>query len=539
MFQFGLTNFRRLKEVPAIPIRPITLLVGRNSSGKSSFLRALPLLRQSLMTRTSSPILWYGGLVDFGSFDGVVYNNDTTNPITFHFGLDGAQARISEFFSDDLHFYPTTTRMFTNIKTSISLSTDHARTQDSSRTFITKISLTLPDIETDFSLFIEKSGLVTDITLNNISVMDLYSDFDIRIQNGSIFPDFLLYRRKTDEKGSRFYPRNANLLTRRTADAIRPHLDQRVKPDTAQLLAFKLLSLPTFDAQSLKSLSSTTDIRSFSKLLSNVCGADNKRLRAPLETLYLANLLIPALRATFLHLSAFTSQVLYIGPARVHSERYYRYQELAVSEIDPDGKNFPMFLNSLNPKHLDSFSKWVEARFGYGVQIERSKGHISISLTDGGANRNIVDTGYGISQILPVLGQIWWASFRESSVRPELRAARRSDIPDTLLLIEQPELHLHPAHQSLLADALVGENIYKAESGKKEKTISFMVETHSEALINRFGELVSGGRLSPDEIQILIFDPDSVNLSATDVTIARFNESGALMNWPYGFFQPA
>src|ERR1700729_3081267 len=103
-----------------------------------------------------------------------------------------------------------------------------------------------------------------------------------------------------------------------------------------------------------------------------------------------------------------TSQSLYIGPARARSERYYRYQDLAVSEIDPDGKNFPMFLNSLATHHIHSFSRWIEDLFGYGLRVSRQEGggHMSIDLVGKGITSNIVDTGYGVSQILPVLGQI-------------------------------------------------------------------------------------------------------------------------------------
>src|ERR1051325_7163930 len=62
-----LRNFRSLADSGMIELRPITLLLGQNSSGKSTFLRALPLLRQSLRIRSNAPLLWYGDLVDFGS----------------------------------------------------------------------------------------------------------------------------------------------------------------------------------------------------------------------------------------------------------------------------------------------------------------------------------------------------------------------------------------------------------------------------------------------------------------------------------------
>jgi AAA15 family ATPase/GTPase len=54
---FGVKNLRCLIDTGQIPIKPITILVGRNSSGKSTFLRAFPLLRQSVENPRRSPIL--------------------------------------------------------------------------------------------------------------------------------------------------------------------------------------------------------------------------------------------------------------------------------------------------------------------------------------------------------------------------------------------------------------------------------------------------------------------------------------------------
>jgi len=56
MLSFGVSSLQRFKLVSPIELKP-TLLVGRNSRGKSCFLRAFPLLRQLLTTRISSPIL--------------------------------------------------------------------------------------------------------------------------------------------------------------------------------------------------------------------------------------------------------------------------------------------------------------------------------------------------------------------------------------------------------------------------------------------------------------------------------------------------
>ena len=194
-----------------------------------------------------------------------------------------------------------------------------------------------------------------------------------------------------------------------------------------------------------------------------------------------------------------------------------------------------MFLHSLNKNQLEGLSQCIEALFGYGLSVNRSQtGHISIELKSEESTTNIVDTGYGISQILPVLGQIWWASNRP--IRGTNAIQRR---PLQLLAIEQPELHIHPAHQAILADALVGGLRKNQHSNLQRNTtpVHYVIETHSETLVNRLGELIGSGQIPSDDVQILIFDVDEKQPRTTSISIATFDESGILLNWPYGFFQ--
>ena len=106
--EIQMKNFRSLKDTGIQTLSPITILVGENSSGKSTFLRAFPLLKQSISKRTSGPILWAGDVddyVDFGSFKETV-TNDKSKEISFGFkfnisdlGLDFGYAPF-EFLLD-------------------------------------------------------------------------------------------------------------------------------------------------------------------------------------------------------------------------------------------------------------------------------------------------------------------------------------------------------------------------------------------------------------------------------------------------------
>jgi len=105
MDAFGIENLRCLSDTGLIKLKPLTILVGQNSSGKSTFLRALPLLRQSVESRTTGPILWYGRLVDFGSFHEAIRSGAEQKEIVLKFQFSICE-KITHWLSPsffDLH----------------------------------------------------------------------------------------------------------------------------------------------------------------------------------------------------------------------------------------------------------------------------------------------------------------------------------------------------------------------------------------------------------------------------------------------------
>jgi hypothetical protein len=446
MFRFGTQNLRRLENVAAIDIRPITVLVGRNSSGKSTFLRALPLLRQSITTRTSSPILWYGDWVDFGDFDGSVFDNRTESEITFSFGLDRVVLEnVLYGIDDEVYSYgpaDSDEDTFENIMLDVSIAKSRLGTR------ISSISLTEPSNDACFVLKVTEAGDVIHITVNGVDVGRELRDWMLSISTGSILPTTSFTRKVRDGiRASHYEPEPYGHMVRDIiGNLVGGRLDKRITPPTLGRLIVPLLDLGRITKDNLRKVAERTTNRSWGKLLRDISGADRGNLFPKIRTLLLVAKLPLLLNATTRQLRETISSTLYIGPARARSDRYYRYQDLAVSEIDPDGKNFPMFLNSLSEAQIQRFSQWVRSLFGYGVTVIRGAGHISINLVYESSSVNIVDTGYGVSQILPVLGQVWWANNR-----PQPRAWPRNYSRSPIIAIEQPELHLHPAHQALLA----------------------------------------------------------------------------------------
>lgn len=73
MNNIRLINFRNIADSGEIELKPLTILVGKNGSGKSSFLRLFPLLQQSMEVAKKGPFLWYNEKgVDFGDFNSTV-----------------------------------------------------------------------------------------------------------------------------------------------------------------------------------------------------------------------------------------------------------------------------------------------------------------------------------------------------------------------------------------------------------------------------------------------------------------------------------
>lgn len=121
---------------------------------------------------------------------------------------------------------------------------------------------------------------------------------------------------------------------------------------------------------------------------------------------------------------------------------------------------------------------------------------------------NLADTGFGASQVLPVLMSLFTSP------------------AGSTLLFEQPEIHLHPA-----AQAELGSVFAKARSLKKR----IVVETHSEPLILRIQTEVAKGNLSPKEVRIYYIQPDRAGHKVINIPLSEKGEF--LVPWPKGFFE--
>ena len=99
MESIRIKNLRCLKDTGDIVLKPITMLVGTNSSGKSTFLRTFPLFKQGTNVNKQGPILWYGAEVDFGSFHEAIRRGEETMEFSFKWG----QLNVETYYTLSLH----------------------------------------------------------------------------------------------------------------------------------------------------------------------------------------------------------------------------------------------------------------------------------------------------------------------------------------------------------------------------------------------------------------------------------------------------
>ncbi len=125
-----------------------------------------------------------------------------------------------------------------------------------------------------------------------------------------------------------------------------------------------------------------------------------------------------------------------------------------------------------------------------------------------GPDFNLIDVGYGVSQALPIAVDI-------------IRSPEGST-----LLIQQPEVHLHPRAQAALGSLLV--NMAKAKNKR------FLVETHSDYLVDRVRmEIRENAHLSPDDVQILYFHREDDG--RVEIYPLELDEQGNILNAPPGY----
>ena len=237
-----------------------------------------------------------------------------------------------------------------------------------------------------------------------------------------------------------------------------------------------------------------------------------------------------------MQLASFYGGSSYIAPARAEANRYYRTQGLQVLDIDPYGRNLQEFIASLDGEQKVSYQEYTKKILKVSIDTKHQEGHQSIVLKSDLGDFNIADVGFGYSQILPIITKLWYIT----SARHHALGRSRNlyyygpSEENGNIWIEQPELHVHPAYQARVAEAIMEAAVLSKE---KLKPRNLIVETHSEVFINRIGRRVKENRFNIEDVNVVLFDK-GIGDKNTKVRQLTFKPNGQIQGWPFGFFDP-
>jgi predicted ATPase len=216
------------------------------------------------------------------------------------------------------------------------------------------------------------------------------------------------------------------------------------------------------------------------------------------------------------HSEVFEARPFAFAPIRTRPKRTYDPIKAAVS---PEGEHVPLFLASSALRNSDNWQKLLSALEAFGresglfTKIEvRQLGQFEsdpfqVQVHIGGEAINLIDVGYGVSQILPIVVD-----------------CLRGESGGTYLL-QQPEVHLHPRAQAELGSFL---GVLAKEQSKR-----FVIETHSDYLVDRIRmDLRDKKGITPEDVALLYFERKN-----GEVTIHRLelDDQGNILNAPPGY----
>lgn len=224
-------------------------------------------------------------------------------------------------------------------------------------------------------------------------------------------------------------------------------------------------------------------------------------------------------------------EIYYLGPLRTRTDRLYAWGGITPESVGFSGEStitailaahdrlislgykknskplqevVAVSLKSMGLIENFKVAKISDQRQEYEVKI-RTKG--SKNWVD------LPDVGFGISQVLPVLVQCFYAP------------------KNSIIIMEQPEIHLHPSAQAVLADVMI--DVINSRENGTDRNIQLIIETHSEHFLRRLQRRIAEGSISNEKIATFFADTTEIPATLQPLQIDTF---GNILNWPKNFF---
>lgn len=213
-----------------------------------------------------------------------------------------------------------------------------------------------------------------------------------------------------------------------------------------------------------------------------------------------------------------------ISPFRDRPQRTYLYSGETARRVGITGSNTATMLaadasrrGGMRRDLVKSVSEWFQyTGIAKSLIVESlTPRHFELCLTSNdGTKHNLCDVGFGCSQVLPVLvsGLSLFGAATPSRGR-------------RLLVVQEPEIHLHPDAQAAMG------SFFASLVGNEGQ---IFIETHSDNLVLRIARHVALGDLAPSDVAIFYVADDETSRTVTELSIS---ETGAFTpDWPNGFF---
>ncbi|MDC3962565.1 AAA family ATPase [Polyangium jinanense] len=493
-------------------LAPLTILCGTNSAGKSTVFRTIGLLSQSLTMDGSKigELRFVGNRVDLGNHATFISNGDTSQNLSIGVELDYEIASSTVEFLRTLPHQSPKNNNTTNTKT---------EPTDASLPSASDIGPTKCKIAYNFSFGPSSKG-DSRFVLKRL-------DCNVAVNDQSLLSWHVVEDHLLEEK---YTTRYHLIMPRRYFERVGgPKLfeAEQLDADNVKLPAVLLDIIPQFVAGKPPKKKQRRHRKG------------NVALQEPERDRWNLMPLPPTIAAINSHFRHAIHNAQYVGPLRAAAKRYYLADTDNAQGMDTTGAFSPHVLKDQKDNEIfcsvpggatqestllrllsiwlrymrtGKFNETADSSDLDDIKVDATKGVlVELAIRGPQGTYPLIDSGFGYSQLLPILLKGLLAE------------------PDSILLIEQPELHLHPAVQVRLAEFLVA----MMRDGQQ-----VIIETHSEHLVNAVRVLAAEDDTGEIAAKSAIFfiDGDRSPPRLHDLSI---QPDGTIPNWPSNFFGEA